>query len=188
MTLYRNRYRVESRRLKGWDYSSLGEYFVTICTSAKVDWFGQIRDGQMLRKEMGEVAHGMWLEIPNHHRNVISDVFVVMPNHVHGIVVLCCHPGSDVARNVALRNNTKSMSRISPKPGSLGAVIRAYKSAVSKWCHANGFADFTWQPRFHDHIIRNEKQLNAIRGYILKNPLCWEIDHSNSTGKVEWFD
>ena len=176
MTLYRNKYRVESRRQKGWDYTSPGEYFVTICTLGKVDWFGQIRDGQMLRNEMGEVAHRMWLELEAQRCGTRSVLLIRMapfgamtlsglrlPNHVHGIVVLCCHPGSDVARNVAPRNNTKSMSTISPKPGSLGAVIRSYKSAVSKWCHANGFDDFTWQPRFHDHIIRNDLELYPVR-------------------------
>jgi putative transposase len=153
-----------------------------------VAWFGEIRNGQMVRNEMGDAAHRIWQEFPAHHKNAMSDVFVVMPNHVHGIVVLCCDPVSDVACNVAPRDNTKPMSMISPMPGSLGAVIRSYKSAVTNWCHANDHPDFAWQPRFHDHVIRNDKELNAIREYIINNPLRWEVDHNNPAAAMEWFD
>lgn len=182
MTLYSERYRIESRRLKGHHYAAPGEYFVTICTKSMVELFGQVMNAVMSRNEMGEIAHQMWVEIPKHHTNVKLDEFIVMPNHVHGIIVL--RAGSDVACNVtdiSTRNPSSFMSQISPKRGSLGTIIRSYKSAVTNWCHMHDHDDVLWQPRFHDHIIRNKKELNAIRAYIRNNPANWQKDNNHLT-------
>lgn len=188
MSLYKNKYRIESARMRGHDYGSPGEYFVTINTKGMKEWFGEVRNAQMVRNEIGEIARRMWMQIPNHHTNVTLDSFVIMPNHVHGIVVLHCHRGSDVACNVATKNDIKSMSTISPKRGSLGAVIRSYKSAVTNWCHTNDQPDFAWQPRYHDHVIRNDRELSAIREYIENNPMRWDIDRNNPTSIRSWID
>jgi putative transposase len=183
MTLFKNKYRIESARLKGYDYSSPVEYFVTICTGGMIEYFGEVVDGEIKRNAMGEIAHQMWMHIPNHHEHVMLDESIVMPNHVHGIIVLCeNNHGRDVACNVS----TGNIARISPKRGSLGTIVRSYKSAVSNWCHANGHPDFFWQSRFYDHIIRDEKGLNAIREYIQNNPAQWEYDRNDPSGLYNW--
>jgi REP element-mobilizing transposase RayT len=89
MTLFNNKYRIESARLKGYDYSFPGEYFVTICTGGMIEYFGDVMDGEIKRNDVGEIAHKAWIEIPNHHKHVMLDEFIIMPNHVHGIIVLC---------------------------------------------------------------------------------------------------
>ena len=183
--LYSERYRIESLRLKGYDYTAPGAYFVTICADSRIERFGKVEDGNMRRNQIGEVAHQTWIGIPNHHQNATLDEFIVMPNHVHGIIVLGVHSG-DVACNVAnvtnipTRDPSSLMAQISPKRGSLGSIIRSYKSAVTNRCHALGHNDVLWQSRFHDHIIRNKKELNAIRAYIRNNPANWDKDRNHS--------
>ena len=175
MTLFNDRFRVASTRLKGWDYSSTGYYFVTICTRERQCWLGGVVDGFIRLSPVGEIAEKFWGEIPSHSSGVDLDEFVVMPNHLHGIVIIKdCR--RDVACNVSANSN--EMSAISPKEGSLGAVIRSYKSAVSNWCRKHSY-DFAWQPRFFDEIIRDEKSLEVIREYICNNPLKWELDKDN---------
>ncbi len=89
MTLYKGKYRVESTRLPDWDYASSGWYFVTICTKDRVCFFGEIVSGTMHRPESGEIAHRRWEEIPQRYAHVVLDAFVVMPNHIHGIIEIC---------------------------------------------------------------------------------------------------
>ena len=188
MTLFRDKYRSDSRRLREWDYRTSGKYFITICAGGMNQLFGRVERGAMVRNVVGEIAQQMWIQIPDHHKDVSLDEFVVMPNHVHGIIVLSGQHGSDVARNVATKNQSNSMSRISPKPGSLGAIVRSYKSAVSNRCHVSGYPDFIWQPRFHDHIIRNNQELNTIRQYILNNPTNWEHEKNSPAEFAAWMD
>jgi putative transposase len=88
MALFKNKYRIESTRLKGWDYRSAGYYFVTICTQNRVHYFGEVAKGDMRLSIVGEIAARFWTEIPSHHTQVELDEFVVMPNHVHGIIVI----------------------------------------------------------------------------------------------------
>jgi REP element-mobilizing transposase RayT len=109
------------------------------------------------------------------------DAFVIMPNHVHGIVVIVetlqCNVSTPMA--TATRAPNHPMAQISPTAGSLGAIIRSYKSAVSRWCAKNGPTEFAWQTRFYDHIIRSERDLQRIRRYITDNPAKWESDRNN---------
>lgn len=174
MTLFKNKYRIASARLRGWDYSNAGYYFVTICTRNREHHFGQIRDGEMHLSAVGEIVACYWREIPKHHANVELDEFMIMPNHVHGIVVIC-EKKVDTLRATHL----PGMSEISPKTGSLSVVIRSYKSAVSRWAGLNGYPDFAWQERFYDHVVRNKESLNRIRHYILGNPAKWMADKEN---------
>ena len=175
MTLYQNKYRIESARLKGYDYSSPGGYFITICTKNHIEWFGVL--------EIGDIARAMWSEIPHHHLHIQLDEYVIMPNHIHGIIIIC---ENDRGRDVACNVSTGDMARISPKHKSLGVVIRSYKSAVSNWCHTHGHPDFMWQPRFYDHIIRDEKGLNDVREYIYNNPMQWDNDRNHPNESLQW--
>ncbi|PJF34117.1 MAG: transposase [Phototrophicales bacterium] len=181
MTRFKDKYRIETTRLPGWNYASAGWYFVTICTRDQQPFFGHIENGDMYLSPIGEIAAQFWQEIPRHTVGHVSlDVFVVMPNHVHGIVVIQDTPVETLHCNVSTDNVDKNlMSTISPQAGSLGAIIRSYKSAVTRWCRQNGYAEFGWQSRFYDHVIRNENALHNIRQYISENPSRWEMDQNH---------
>jgi putative transposase len=185
MTLFKNKYRIESTRLKGWDYSSAGWYFVTFCTRGKECFFGDVVDGEMRLSPVGEIACQCWIDIPKHSpSNVALDAFVVMPNHVHGIIVI---QDSENRRDVACNVSTtiasdSAMAKISPRAGSLGAIVRSYKSAVTRWARSSGFPFFAWQERFHDEIVRDEPALDNIRKYIIDNPAMWNTDRENPAG------
>jgi len=208
MALFKNKYRVESIRLKGFDYSSAGEYFVTIDTKAMVEWFGTVRDGRMILNEAGKIAHQLWLDIPANHANVVLDDFVVMPNHVHGIIgltevgtnrrVVCRDEQIDVVcRDVINHVSTEKSSKQhggatrqhNPmfSQHSLSFIVRSYKGRVSYEIHKE-HPDFAWQARFHDRIIRDEKELNRIREYIRDNPGRWEEMRGSGSAFEDWMD
>ncbi|MCD6585624.1 MAG: hypothetical protein J7K96_07675, partial [Desulfobacteraceae bacterium] len=140
--------------------------------------FGKIENGVMQLSDIGKMAEKYWQEIPNHVPFVKLDEFIVMPNHIHGIVIIEKNDGNDcrdVACNVTTRVIDKKMSSISPKTNSLSTTIRSYKSAISKSVH-EFYPDFAWQSRFHDRIIRDNDELNRIRKYIVNNPHNWAKD------------
>jgi putative transposase len=206
MALFKNKYRIEPARLKDWDYSSPGWYYVTICTRGMECYFGEIVDGKMHRNHIGECAHNCWLDIPKHFKNILLDEFINMPNHMHGIIIINNdgRDGRDVACNVSTGKPSEQpnneicnvsigtiikntvMSQKSPKPGSLPAVMRSYKSAVTNWCHKNGYPDFAWQSRYYDNIIRNDEALKNIRNYIQNNPTMWEYEKNHNEDFVNW--
>jgi putative transposase len=168
-SLFRNRYRNETCRLAGHDYSAGGKYFVTICTHGMISYFGNISVEKMVLSKTGRIANELWYELPEHFPNVSLDEFVVMPNHIHGIIII--HPPNDVGtlHATSLQPKNKFMSSISPTPGSLPAVIRSYKSAVSKSVHLTD-PDFSWQPRYYEHVIRSDQEMIRIKQYIINNP------------------
>lgn len=185
MDLYQNKYRIQSIRLQNYDYRSHGYYFVTICTYQKICYFGEIKDNQVILSELGKIAEKFWLEIPEHFNFIQIDRFVIMPNHIHGIVIInnnqLNQPEIENSAQIYLESNNKRsqiMSNISPKKGSLSTVIRSYKSAVTKWSKKNKFDSFSWQSRFYEHIIRDEESLNSIREYIINNPMKWQEDEN----------
>ena len=162
-----------------------------------VEWFGNVLDGIMKRNEIGEIAHQMWLDITNNHENIILDEFVVMPNHVHGIIAICeknncgkAHgrdangKGRDAINRVSTGGITKTNNPMLSRQ-SLSYIVRQYKGRVSFEIHKTQ-PGFTWHSRFYDHIIRNEKGLNAIRKYINDNPSQWEEDRNNPSGLTNW--
>ncbi len=180
MALFKNRYRIESICLQGWDYSSPGYYFITICTRNREHLFGTIKKGKMDLSTMGKIAHRYWMEIPNHFSYIRLDQFVVMPDHVHGILSVAS-PSSSVETlqcNVSTEEEGEGdkafYSRISPKPGTISAVIRSYKSICTKMIHKEFDSSLeVWQTRFYDRIIRDEDHLNNVRQYIFDNPGKW---------------
>ena len=183
MTLFKNKYRIESARLKGWDYRNPGYYFVTICTRGRGHYFGKVEGDDVRLSAIGEIAAQCWAETPQHHAGIELDEWVIMPNHAHGIVVIV-ETGIAVVETLHCNVSTttdKKMSAISPKTGSLSVAVRSFKSAVSKLAHKAGH-EFGWQERFWDHIIRDEKELNRIRNYIHANPSNWENDRNNDDG------
>jgi MSHA biogenesis protein MshO len=167
--------------LKHYDYANPGLYFVTICTANHEHFFGEIVDGEMQLSPIGVIADVLWHEIKHHTPNIALHEFVVMPNHIHGIIEIL-EPNiptnvsrKDVACNVSTCDTTSSMSQISPVSGSLGRIIASYKGSVTK--HANRLdLAFSWQPRFYDHIIRDHESLLQIQEYIINNPIKWAED------------
>ncbi len=175
-------------RLQTWDYRWAGAYFITICTHKREHYFGEVMGGKMQLSQVGVIADILWYEIENRVKNVTLGEFVVMPNHMHGILILndnvrslhATTPQNDDVRSLHATtppqdDKNEYMSSISPKSNSVSTIIRSYKSAVTKHVKRLGF-EFAWQTRFHDHIIRNEKSFDTISEYIINNPIKWEDD------------
>jgi len=174
---FQNKYRISSARLQNWDYASEGAYFITICTKDRFHYFGEIENGKMIFTPIGAIADVLWYEIKNHAKNVELGEFVVMPNHIHGILILTEKVETfpvETLHATSLQKN-EQMAKITPVSGSVSTIIRSYKSAVSKHAHRLGF-EFEWQTRFHDHIIRNAQSFDTISNYINNNPATWDKD------------
>jgi REP element-mobilizing transposase RayT len=163
------------------DYSENGAYFVTICTKNRQHFLGAIKNQEMYLSQIGTIAHEYWLNIAKHFSYVHLDEFIVMPNHVHGIIII--DKDDEHRRNEALPRSYTGpypyFSKISPKPDSLSSIVGAYKSAVSRQCHELGYKDFAWQSRFYDRVIRQEEGLETIQEYIKSNPINWGSDRNN---------
>ena len=171
-----------STRLKHFDYRRCVAYFVTICVADRACVFGEVVDGEMRLSRRGMIARDCWLDIPNHHPHVELDEFVIMPNHLHGIV-LFVGDATGMFPVVATPASRPSLAT-GPAVGSLGAVIGSYKSAVTRNInrHRPGAATGMWQHNYYDHIIRNDFARDRIGDYILMNPLRWAQDEHNPTG------
>ncbi|HEX5003168.1 MAG TPA: hypothetical protein VFW78_11795 [Bacteroidia bacterium] len=180
MNKFSGKYRINSTRLQNWDYSWKGKYFITICTRGFDECFGEISDGKIYLSKLGIETELQW-------RNTISlrpdmnltlHEFQVMPNHFHGIV--------DIGRNYYNDYNSKNKTEMGPKnkfgPQSknLASVIRGFKGAVTTYARKNKIL-FDWQPRFHDHLIRNDQEFLKIKWYIINNVKNWSNDRF--TGK-----
>ena len=185
MEKFKNKYRIPSARLSTWDYGSQALYFVTICTKDRIKYFGDIvvvetqniasppqninsqetqNIASLRATRIGEIANENWQKIPEHFPFVELDEFIVMPNHVHGILFFNKPDFKEWTPNT-----------FGPQSQNLSAVIRGYKASVTTYATTNQI-EFAWQPRFHDHIIRSEEELNNIRQYILNNPWNWKND------------
>jgi REP element-mobilizing transposase RayT len=197
---FQNKYRIPSARLQTWDYGNNGSYFITICTQGREHYFGDIVGGEMQLNEIGKLAEQYWIEIPNHFPFIELGNFVVMPNHVHGILVIDKNEpetGSLIAPVPPVETPNLGVSttpRITTprttnvptksqnggknekwKPGTIGVIINQYK----RICTINArkiHSDFAWQSRFHDHIIRDAESFERIQNYIADNPKNWKDD------------
>jgi REP element-mobilizing transposase RayT len=199
----------KSIRLKGYDYSQAGLYFITICCEDRVCHFGHIDNGQMILNEFGQIAYNEWLNTLSIRKNLELYEFIIMPNHMHGIIVLngmgelhspenndynimdeCDSPERDVMDgNKTCECKTgecktgecktgefKTGECNSPLRSSVGAIVRGFKSSVTKQIRLIGFDKKLWQRNYHDHIIRNEQSYLNIANYIINNPAKWEED------------
>jgi putative transposase len=228
MAKFRGKYRIKSARAAWWNYRNDGAYFITICTYGKRHFFGECIEGQMRLSPAGAMVQGFWYEIPKHFPHVKLGVFQVMPNHLHGILILdksgttddrAVGDGTDVGDvthvvetlqcNVStsqppqppqsppsdLSQQSPSdppqppssdppvetphdyFSRISPKPGSVAAIVRSYKSVCTRNIRqVLPELEFDWQERYWDNIIRDESAFFRITHYIIHNPENWEDD------------
>ena len=154
-----NKFRKLNRLIK-YDYSQPGYYFVTICTSNRVECFGRVENGTMILSPEGKIAEDHWKDNPTHYENIALDEFIVMPNHLHGIIII--REGQAEGLHYSLQR-----------------IIGSYKNVVSKDVRNKVNKDFAWQPSFYDHVIRKDESLDKIREYIKNNPLKWELDRNS---------
>ena len=167
-----------SIRLQSYDYSLQGAYFVTISTYRRILLFGEVAEDIVRLNELGEIARSCWQDIPTHFADVDIDAFAVMPNHVHGILVLAA--SEERARHaVPLRDRLPPREFSKPTSGSLATVTGSFKSAVTRRINALHRNGPVWQRNYYEHVIRDESDLNLVRGYIATNPLRWALDSEN---------
>ena len=142
-------------RLRHYDYSSSGAYFITICTSGRQPLFGRITDGVLQKTPLGEIVEKEPSGIPSRYSNILLDTYTVMPNHIHAVIVI-----------LSTDNDTACPL--------LGNIIRAFKAGVSRQ-----YGNNIWQRGYHDHVIRNSDDLREIREYVANNPIKWDMDMHN---------
>ncbi|MFZ0522664.1 MAG: transposase [Candidatus Acidiferrales bacterium] len=166
-----------SVRLRAFDYSQLGSYFITIQTHRGKHIFGKIISGQMKLSAVGQAVSECWLGIPDHFGGVELEEYVVMPNHVHGIIMIRAR-----ARHaVPLRTRTEHAEAFGhPRPASVPTIVRSFKSAATQ--HARKILGQQevqiWQRSYFERVIRSPQEFRKIRKYILLNPARWEFDRN----------
>jgi len=165
-------------RLKEYDYSSAGAYFITIVSYKRINIFGSINNGVVHLNQIGKIIEKTWLEIPSHYPNVTTDAYVIMPNHFHGIIII--HNNDVVGARHAAPLQTNTPKR---KSQPLGVIVGSFKSAATKRVLRSGLLKHKriWQRNYYDHIIRYEDDYYKICEYIEFNPINWEFDHENPT-------
>lgn len=164
-----------SIRLSGYDYTQSGAYFVTICVDKRVCVFGALADGSLELNDAGRIARNTLSELPSRFSQISLDSFIVMPNHIHGIIFV---GAQFIAPSDSLPHSREEAGAMNHAP-TLGEIIRAYKAVSARAIRCGGYVDFKWQRNYYEHIIRDEDSLNRIRQYILDNPIRWDSDREN---------
>jgi len=178
MDKFKNKYRIPSARWAAWDYSSNAAYFVTICVANRALDFGRVVDGEMILSSLGQSVEDCWNEILAHFPFVELGVHQIMPNHMHGVIVINKNDGEMVETQNFASLPTQPHNKFGPQSKNLASIIRGYKIGVTKFARANNIP-FTWQARYHDHVIRNDGEWERITKYIIANPMNWKNDEFN---------
>ena len=188
---FKNKYRISSARLQSWDYGNNGSYFITICTKNREHFFGEILNEEMHLNEIGKIADKYWKEIPIHFPFIELGNYVVMPNHVHGILIIknridqpscidkaSCRDKACLVSTTTTHESNKTNGQMrcqNQGKKTISSVTGSFKSVVTKNAHLIN-SDFAWQPRFHDHLIRDAESFERIQIYIKNNPKNWKED------------
>ncbi len=170
-----------SIRLKGYDYSQAGGYYVTIVTQLRESFFGKICDGEMIFNDAGRMVNIEWGSLQERFPNIETDVFQVMPNHLHGIIII--HNPEPVGAGLVPAHATKATTRVAP---TIGEIVGAFKS-ITTHKYIQGVDEFAWpvfykklwQRNYFEHVLRDLADYERIAGYILDNPLNWDQDEEN---------
>ena len=167
-----------SLRLPGYDYRTPGAYFITIVTHERRSLFGRVANDSVEPTAMGAIAQELWLEIPQHFPHVQLDAFIVMPNHIHGLILLAWSPEVGARHAVPL---PRAEAFGQPRPGSLPTIVRSYKSAVTRRINLQRQTPGhpVWQRNYWEYVVRSEAALARIRDYIAANPYRWRQDPLN---------
>ncbi|MES2560106.1 MAG: hypothetical protein V4590_10220 [Bacteroidota bacterium] len=195
MTLFKNKYRIESNRLQGYDYTKDGAYFITICVRYHQHRFGTIKNGKLIPTPEGEIAQQCWLEMFEHFENAKMDEFIIMPNHMHGIIFI-----DDPEQIAAKHRRSQQQAReheecfLLPPHGGItgdsnamltkhciGKMVRWYKAKCTFKIRNELEKPFEWLGNYYDHIVRNQQDFERIQHYIISNPTKWEADKFYTT-------
>jgi REP element-mobilizing transposase RayT len=184
---YTNRHSI---RLKGYDYTKSGFYFITICTQHRKHLFGEIQNGKMFLNNAGTAIQNVWDEIPQFYNGINIDAFQIMPNHIHGIIHIVGTVGTVGAGPCACPNNVQPSGQpqgVAPMTLTLFDVVGRFKSITTKkyidGVNQNNWQRFDgklWQRNYWEHIIRNENEYLRISQYIIDNPIKWDHDKLNN--------
>jgi len=163
------------------DYAAAGAYFVTVCTHGRECRFGDVVNGLIRLNAIGEVVATVWQDIPRHFPNVGTDEFILMPNHLHGILIFFGHEDDPATESRPPRARMPG-----PKRASLASIIGAFKSSASRHINAATSARISplWQRGYYDHVVRSDDALDRVREYIRNNPLSWALDEDNPSKHV----
>ena len=169
---YHGQFRSRSLRLQNWDYSANAAYFITICTQNNEHFFGLVKNNQMELSAIGQIAHDCWLEIPQHFSFVSLDRFIIMPNHLHGIIF------------IKKDNNqrAKHKNQFGPQSQNLASVVRGFKAGVTTQARKIN-THFSWHNNYYENIIRNRSMLENLSLYTLNNPKTWPNDKFYNGGE-----
>jgi putative transposase len=177
---FQNKYRVPSARLKNWDYGTNGAYYITICTKEMQHFFGEVVDKKMNLNAIGVLAEKYWIEIVKQFPYVELGNFQIMPNHMHGILIIDKSVGSVETRLIASVQTEQAVGGFAGENNpmlaeNISRIIRWYKGRCTFEMRKVN-QNFEWHSRFHDHIIRNSESFERIQNYIEENPSKWEED------------
>jgi REP element-mobilizing transposase RayT len=190
MDKYKGKYRTTTTRATFWDYGANAAYFVTICTNNREHSFGEVVNGEMQLSEIGRVADECWRAIPEHFPFVQLDSHIIMPNHVHGIIIIDKPENSQISvqpqdlaaqpTNLPPPNPPENAgkNKFGPQSRNLASIVRGFKIGVTKGARLIDPL-FKWQPLYHDHIIRDDRAYQNISNYIENNPQKWQDDTFN---------
>ena len=179
MEIDKGRLARRSIRFPGFDYSRPGNYFVTVCADRRRCLFGRIEKNEMVLSGLGEAVRKCWIEIPHHFPNIEIETYVVMPNHLHGILALNPKLPDAFRRPRSIPLTAESFGK--PVSGSIPTIIRSFKAAVSKLVRESGFlmSGVVWQRGYFERVLRDSREFINVTDYIIKNPLRWALDEEN---------
>jgi putative transposase len=188
------RHHRRSIRLKGYDYSRAGVYFVTICVQGGLCLLGEVIEGEMRPDAAGEMVERVWLDLPGRFPNIDLDAYRVMPNHFHGLVVIL-DDDPTVKPKPTDKERTVGAGVVPTQKATLGAIVGAFKSITTNE-YIDGVKELGWRPferrlwlrNYYEHIVRNEDSLNKIREYIINNPATWTADQLHPDAPASRFN
>ena len=194
---FRDKYRIPSNRLRGWDYASSGHYYITIVTAGRNRLFGEIKNGEMILNDFGQIVYDEFFKSFELREELFLGEFVLMPDHLHAIVILDkskCECSGHVGTHDRVETHGRaslpqfqSQPQFQRQPKSISSFVAGFKSSTIKriddWIDSNNVAmakfnknNPLWQSNYHDHIIRNEIEYRQISDYIIRNPIEWKED------------
>ena len=185
---FQNKYRIESNRWQNWDYSAPGSYFVTICIQDREEILGEIINGEMQLSAYGEIVKTEFIKMGNNNKRAVLDEWVIMPNHVHCIITLGDYDRDAVEKihefslqSIDTENDIKQYRRLRRKM-LIPIIAGKFQQQTSKQINIlrNTPGQKTWQPNYHDHVIRDEQEYLRIKQYIINNPAKWNDDTFNN--------